>query len=187
MKKIDLVHTTILIIALLAGYSAIQYFISLCSLFVFATSGGMSDGFVQQTILSIILIMAQVILAVALVKNGHKYAGLLLKDEPEGSWEDAPKWDLDRHGILMVLFIGMGLYTLIQTIPDLLLDFYKIFRDKIRYNTDRPINWDVVATILLKALTGFSLIYAAPPLANYIEKTIAIRMKVSQEASHKPF
>ena len=177
MKKIDLIHTTILIIAILAGYQVIQYVISLVSLLAFASGQGMFSQAASQFVFTAILIISYAILCVILVKNGRKYAGLLLKDEPEGSWEDAPKWELDRRNILFALLIGVGFYTLIQAIPALLVDLYDAFSNKVHsYMLEGPVNKGSLIPELLKVAIGGALIYTAPTLTNFIEKTIAVRL-----------
>lgn len=90
MKKIDLVHTTVLIVAVLAGYSALEYIFyllvsiteALDSSYLYTQSSGL---FLHYCLLILLFAAASIIL----VRNGRKYAGLLLKDEPEDSGEDA--------------------------------------------------------------------------------------------------
>jgi hypothetical protein len=183
MKKIDLVHTTILIVAILAGYQSIQYVIGLLSAVAFAAEADMFRRATSQFVYTMILAISFAVLCVILVKNGRKYATLLLKDDPEASWEDAPKWDLDRRNILFALLIGIGLYSLMQTIPNLLNDFYTVFSDKVGSNMEASSRKDALIIELLKSLIGFLLIYTAPTLTNIIEKTIAVRLDTGESRS----
>lgn len=177
MKKIDLIHTAILIVAILAAYAAIQYTIGLLSILAFLGDGAMFKQASEQFIYTIIPIVAFTAACIILVKNGRKYATLILKDDPEGSWEDAPKWDLDRRNILLALFIGMGLHMLIQSIPSLLTDLYDIFSDKVHsYMLEGPGKKGSLIPDLLKTTIGAVLIYASPALTNFIDRSIAVRL-----------
>jgi CRISPR/Cas system-associated protein Cas7 (RAMP superfamily) len=85
---------------------------------------------------------------------------------------------LDRSNIILVLIIGMGLYTLIQSIPFALNDLYEIFRDKIAaefVKEERP-KRGILAVELLRVTIGAFLIYAAPSLTKFINKNIAVRL-----------
>src|SRR5580704_12909499 len=110
MKKIDLIHTTILIVALLNAYSALEYFMGfITSLFsgVDLYHWQIPDAAISNLIVAGVFFGA----CVLLVKNGRKYAAALLPNEEEASWDNATEWQLDRRNILFVFFIGMGLYT----------------------------------------------------------------------------
>lgn len=180
MKKIDLIHTAILVVALLSGYSALHYlFYLLSSLAYIGDAYYATRQFTERSVYDLIMIVLFSTACVTLVRNGRKYAGLLLKDEPEGSWEDASKWDLDRRNIILVLFIGMGLYTLIQAIPYVISDFYDIFSKTVAADLlkQESTKKDSLIVELLRATIGAFLIYSAPNLTNFIENTIAVRQK----------
>jgi hypothetical protein len=82
MKKIDLVHTTILIIALLAGYAALGELISLLSLFSYATDlYYMREGF-SQAVYILISFILYAVSCLVLIRKGRHYASVILKDEP---------------------------------------------------------------------------------------------------------
>src|SRR5581483_9119911 len=102
MKKIDLIHTAILIVAILAGYMAVQTIISALSFITFYHGDGLSD---QLSYLSIAC-LGPAITCIVLIRNGRRLAELMLKNDPEGSWDQPSYWDLDRRNIIFVLFIG---------------------------------------------------------------------------------
>jgi len=178
MKKIDLIHTTLLIVAILTGYTALTYFLLLLSEVTFL-SGPFSDlsmRFAYFAILTGLFSFACIIL----IRNSRRYASLILKDEPEGSWEDTARWNLDRRNLLLVLFIGIGLYTLIQAAAFLLYDGYHWFTTKVSggFGMETPDSRKTsVALELLRLTIGAFLIYAAPNLTNFIENNIAIRLQ----------
>jgi len=179
MKKIDLIHTTILIVAIMAGYSAITTFIYLLSSIAYA--GDTEYRHLSLTMLTYPLIATGLFSAacIILIRNARRYSKLLLRDEPEGSWEDASKWDLDRQSILLVLFIGIGLHTLIQSAPLVLSDAYMLFKNKVSNDllrTENPPKASDLIIQLLRVTIGTFLVYAAPNLTNFIEKNIATRL-----------
>jgi len=183
MKKIDLIHTSILIVALLAGYEAIQNIISILSILAFLGDGPVFKRVTEQFVFTLIAVGSFTAVCIILVKNGRNYAALMLKDDPEGSWEDAPKWDLDRRNILLALFIGMGLYTLIRSTPYILNDLYVLFSDKVSSNLQDRDRKNTLVIDLLNATIGSILIYAAPALTNFIDKTIAVRLENNDSRS----
>jgi hypothetical protein len=203
MKKIDLLHTTVLIIAILCGYSALQQLLTLLS-----ASFYISDIFVSTsgmgTVVSVALLQAALdtIACILLVRNGRRIATYLLRNDyphvlPEltdpassageaagaGSSAtknpDALEWHFDRRDLLFVLFIGIGLYTSILHIPVLLKELIDLFRHQVRRDSmgfAKALGKDDVLLNLLRVTIGALLIYAAPTLTNFIERTIAPRL-----------
>jgi hypothetical protein len=184
MKKIDLIHTTILIVGILCGYSALQILLSSLTSYSYYLSDiyytrsaflGL-PGLVQAALLFVACIV--------LIRNGRKYATALLRSDPthrsepsDDSDEDAAGWQLDRRNMIFVLFIGLGLYTLIQNIPPLLSDFFNLFRDRVRTDIlKRPPYRDYLAIDLLRLTVGAIFLYAAAPLTNFIDNKIAARL-----------
>jgi hypothetical protein len=203
MKKIDLLHTTILIIAILCGYSALQQLLSLLS-----ASFYISDIFVSTsgmgTVVSVALLQAalDIIACILLVRNGRRIAAYLLRnDNPRGLPEltdlaksaaeaagaessatknpDALEWRFDRRNLVFVLIIGIGLYTSILHIPVLFKELIDLFRNQVRRDSmgfAKALGKDDVLLNLLRVTIGALLIYAAPTLTNFIERTIAPRL-----------
>jgi hypothetical protein len=178
MKKIDLIHTTILIIALLAGYSAINTFISFISF-----SGYISDIFITDSkmqgplvsgLLGMILLTASCIL---LIKNGRKLAEKISKNDPATDTDQTTNVQLDRHNLIFVLLIGMGLYIMIQSIPAALSDLFDLFQNKIVTSVfrNRTPEKEKVIVQLLRITIGAFLVYAAPTLTNCIDRQRAAR------------
>jgi hypothetical protein len=174
MKKIDLVHTTFVIVGILAGYEALKTFISALSFISLYHGSELTDQLVYVTI----IFLGPAIACILLIRNGRRFSEWILKDEPEGSWEQASFWNLDRRNILFVLFIGIGLIFLIEAIPNLLVYLYQLFNAKINPMVLRSQNLpkDSLAIELLRVTIGTFLIYASPTLTNFIEQTIAVRL-----------
>ena len=185
MKKFDLVHSTILIVAILCGYSALRLVLEMLSTLFYITG---TYGPSPFTFLSISLIQAALffIACIILIRNGRAYTTALLRigSAEQPSEDDAVEWQLDRRNILFVLFIGLGLYTLIQAIPPVVTQAYSLFKDKISTDFTKTPARDSFAVDLLRIVIAALLIYAAPSLTNFIDKTIAVRLDADQKAAN---
>ena len=187
MKKADLLHTTILIVAILSGYSALQYAIFLLSSFAYAGDLYRFQSLTtQRFVYELLMVVLFSAACVILVRNGRKYAAALLKeeeDEAEAFVDDAVEWQLDRRNIIFVFFIGMGLYTLIQYVPSAVADFFEIFSDKVGAGwLKNPGGKPTLLLDLLRITIGAFLIYASPSLTNFIEKSIAVRLDSTSQS-----
>jgi hypothetical protein len=132
MKKFDLVHTTILIVAILCGYSALRLVLDmLTGLFLIAGMYGTSTlPFISANLIQAVIYF---IACIILIRKGRTYATAILRIGPaeKPSEDDSVEWQLDRRNILFVLFIGLGLYSLIEAIPPVLTQAYALFKDRI--------------------------------------------------------
>src|ERR1700733_2715555 len=106
MKKVDLLQTTILIVAILAGYDAVQNLISLLSYTAYGNDLYRLQS-ISPIIYNLLMLVLHAIACVILIRNARKYASSILSDEEETSWEAVAEWQLDRRNIIFVLFIGM--------------------------------------------------------------------------------
>ena len=179
MKKFDLVHTTILIVAILLGYASLQMLIATIDGIAVAANPGFPSYF-ALTVNNLVLACLYGIASYVLVRNGRKYADAILKDEDT---EDAPRLDLDRKNILYVLFIGIGLYTMIEAIPQFLNELYQIFSGRISPDNSmtQQISASGIAVRLLKIVIGAFLVYASPNLTDFIEKHISPRLTTQKQ------
>ncbi len=180
MKKADLVQTTIIIIALMTGYSALGHVVGLLSMVSYIGDlYYMRDMAVQNTVYEFLMAVVFTAACLFLIKNSRKYAALILKDEPEGSWEDTARLQLDRQHVIFVLLIGMGLHTLIQSLPYLVSDLFDLYRNKVTDIEQYKVKKTGTATLvveLLRITLGMFLIYAAPAITHFINQRIAARM-----------
>jgi hypothetical protein len=85
---------------------------------------------------------------------------------------------LDRRNIVFALIIGIGLYTLIQAAPYVIVHLFELFRNKVgpdMFRQGSPGKTNLIVQ-LLQVTIGAFLVYAAPTLTNFIDKTIAVRL-----------
>ena len=187
MKKFDLIHTTVLIVAVLAGYTALQYIITAISAVTFSSTYRYpTSNRLDETIGFLVIAALFASIAFLLIRNGRKCADMILKYDPETEFDDAPEFDLDRSNLLFVLFIGLGLYVVIQALPQALYNSWLLFSTKISpANSDAPVSGSKIALELLQVTIGALLIYAAPNLTNFIENNIAARGSSSVQPDKK--
>lgn len=175
MKKADLLHTTILIVAILSGYSALQYAIYLLSSLAYTGEHIMPGATILYDLLIALLFSAACII---LVRNSQKYTAVLLKEEDETQGENTLEWQLELRNFIFVLFIGLGLYTLIQSVPYVFAELFELFRNRISSDMFKrdPTGKINLIVELLRVTIGAFLIYAAPSLTNFIDKKIVVRL-----------
>jgi hypothetical protein len=177
MKKSDLIHVTLVIVAILLGYSALEYLLGALSLF-----SRLADISGSRIVYDLVLTALFAVACLALIRNSRKITEVLLKDEPETA--DASRWDLDRRNILFVLFIGLGTYILLQAVAYAISDLYDTFSNQVNPSTnDRVTIRNGLLIQLLRAIMGFLLIYGAGNLTNLIERTIAGKLRGGSKSS----
>lgn len=190
MKKTDLIHTTVLIVAVLCAYSALQHLLTGLSYTLYSSdlfNRNISAFIYPELIQAFVLAIACIIM----VRNGRKIADNLSgsrlnqkEEETDAVPGDSIEWQLDRHNIIFVLFIGIGLFTLIQYIPALLNELISRFREKAgALDLMKPAGRDYLILDLLRVTIGAFLIYAAPTLTNHIDSTIAARLRGTSKSA----
>jgi hypothetical protein len=211
MKKADLLHTTILVLAILAGYSAMQGVLYFLTYVTFATDSTASTGLLLYQLFPALLFAVACVL---LIRNGRKYTAALLKmadakdteeeeeeeiviipetgasvaEAPKTALETVPVFEaagdadielqLDRRNIVFALIIGIGLYTLIQAVPYVIVHLFELYRNKVGSDMFKQGASGKTNLIihLLQVTIGAFLVYAAPTLTNFIDKSIAVRL-----------
>ncbi|HTR29982.1 MAG TPA: hypothetical protein VMH27_11980 [Puia sp.] len=201
MRKIDLLHTTILIVAILCGYAALRELLGVLNATFYASDIFYArSGYGAFILPSLIEAGGYVVACIVLIRNSERIAVSMLGNSrpeyeeflegeepsaaaPEMAEEpDQLEWKLDRMTVLYVFFIGLGLYTLIEYIPDLLNSVIGQFKTEVSgalrlVQPERRNYRDYLLLDALRATIGALLIYAAPTLTNFIERTISIRLQ----------
>lgn len=176
MKKFDLVHTTILIVALMMGYAAITQLFGILIAISYVTVSYRQEGIGGVIFYDLVAVLLFSIASIVLLKKGRAYAAMILKNEPENLLEDALQLNIDRPTLIFVLLIGMGLYTLLQAIPYLILNLYELFQNKVAmtsFKEGQP-SRDKMIIQVLEVTVGAFLIYAAPTFTRLIENHVAL-------------
>jgi len=172
MKKIELIQTTIIMVAILAGYSALQSLMSILSMIAFSKDLNYMLENISGTIISYLLFAVFYgIGAVILIKKYKVIASSLMDKEDEN-----PGFiNIDAKVIIFILLIGIGPYFLIQSVPHAISDLFFYFKKSLKSYGDSIIDSkkDVLAVDLLRDVIGFIIIYASPSIANFINSNIA--------------
>lgn len=175
MKKADLIHTTLLVVGILAGYNGLEYLVTTISDVAYLGIPYFhgSERFLYDLILTLLYGAGSILL----IRKGHRLTAAIMKEQGDAS-EDSSSWELDRRNILFVLFIGIGVYVVVQASAYAIGDVYDIFSNKISSGTNNRITIrNGVLIQLLRLTMGAFLIYASPTLTNFIEKNIAVRLE----------
>jgi hypothetical protein len=199
MKKIDLLHTTVLIIAIICGYSALAEFLSILGASVYFseifTSGyGSGGGGVVVPILGHAVVYA--IVCIVMVRNSKRIATWLLgNDRPEyeefleesGSGKTSAE---EAKDVEAVTARSSAAVTTVAGIdaggaenPD---EIITQFRTKV---AEGSLNFgklsegrDHLLLDLLRVTISTLVIYAAPTLTNLIDRTLASRLGTESQA-----
>lgn len=183
MKKVDLIHTTLLIVAVLAGYNALEFLITTVSSVTYI-GVPYFHGF-ARFLYNLIVTLLFAAGSVILVRNGRHLAARIIKEQ--GDSGEASTLDLDRRNILFVLFIGIGIYVVMDATVYVISDIYDVYRTKVdATRNDRVTIRNGVLIQLLRLTLGAFLIYAAPTLTDFIENKIAGRLKASASQTIAP-
>lgn len=174
MKKIDLVQTTLIVIAVLNAYNALYAIIGLLAGISMASGLDGQQALIAQFVLTVIVTGGVFLI----IRYSRQIAAWLLKFDPEGDAEGSARWDVDRRALIFARLIGMGLFMLIESLPNLAEDLFYAFKSKVGHNAGpfAP-KENYLLLELLKAALGALLVYAAPGLTDFIEKSIAVRLK----------
>ena len=177
MKKIDIIQTTILVIAIMVGYSVVEFFLSLLAALpqIFSPYANGAGNLATR----LIVMMLAAIATYLLIRFSRRIAAWLLKNDPDGDTEGAARWDVDRRTLVFALIIGIGLYTMVYALAYAINDLIDFFNLKVAVTSGRPApsRKDYLVLELLRLTIGAMLVYAAPNLSDFIEKTIAVRLK----------
>ncbi|HEV9036723.1 MAG TPA: hypothetical protein VGQ51_08885 [Puia sp.] len=174
MKKIDIIQTTLIIIAVLNAYNALYTIIALVTEVPMVSGPGGQQALIAQFLISA-LVTSGVFL---IIRYSRPIAAWLLRFDPEGDAEGSARWHLDRRTLIFALFIGIGALMLINALPDVAADLFYAFKSKVSRSVEpfAP-NENQLLLQLLKVALGALIVYAAPGLTGFIEKSIAVRLK----------
>ena len=185
MKKIDIIQTTILVIAILNAYTLVEFLLSTLSsisLAFYPYSGGVGD-----VIVKLIITLAVIGGVYLLIRYSRRIALWLLKADPEGDTQGEARWNVDRRTLVFALFIGIGLFMFSDATVYAIRDFYDLFKEKVASHTIMaPPKTNYLVLELLRVTIGALLIYASPTLTDFIEKKIAVRMKIPATEAISP-
>src|SRR5205085_11240715 len=124
MKKTNLIHLIITVVGIFIMYSALNLFPELFAYLIFWFSDGLAGGRMMEGLVSVFLYFAAYMIIASLVlKNSKKLSNYIAM---RYDVYNPPILNPSRHDLLYILFIGVGVYNLIQKLPLLLQNLYQV-------------------------------------------------------------
>jgi hypothetical protein len=174
MKRLDLVQLTIIIVGILSAF----YMISLIPAFLYYLFSWFSDGLrggylLEAFIENILLISIYSITAIYAIKNSKHLAGWICD---KTNLHADINFSLDKTAVLFVLFIGLGVYGLIKTLPLFLTNTYHYIKNRNSFAGSSELNYDVkgsdIAVQVISILLFFTLVYYANIFSDFLSAKI---------------
>ena len=127
MKRLDLVQLTIIIIGLISAFFCLRlvpgFLIYMFSWF----SGGLKGGYIMEAFIeNIILIACYLLFSLFTVRNSKQLAGWV---STKANLQSDINFALNKTELLFALFLGLGLYGLIDELPLLLIKGYNFIKE----------------------------------------------------------
>ena len=172
MKKGDVIQLTVIILAFIIGFTAIQYFFySVVNLVYLAGAGEFASAVSAPTIVILIVTVLECMLCWLLLVRSAKIADFIYEKTSMGT---SFKIISQPNDLLYILLIITGFYFLLENLPVLIRGLVNAFRSKATSRFDVPeynshIDW---TTTIIKLLLPAVLLMAARPIANYFAKNV---------------
>ena len=183
MRRPDIIQLVIIIVALMIAYKAIDLLPQFIGLIISWMFYGMTGGNVFDQLIYIGLFLIVYVVAILLLINQSK--GLALYISEKFDLDQQVKLDQSKNNLLYVLFIGLGIYALIQKLPILFNSLWKIFSHNINNRGLLDIDYEKPDFILLsiQILLPLLLIIFARDLSNYFSDKISHKDEIEDLAS----
>lgn len=173
MKVSDILQLTVIIVGLFVLYTFLNFVPTLLYTIFSWVSEGMSGGYLMETLLSNLFIFGvYFVIALLFIKKSKNIGEWLAPAAGFGSTEIVK---VDKATLLFALFVGMGIYGLVQNLPSLIVSGY----NKIKSSdlSDSHIDQQSItgAALATKAFTiclYFVLLYYANVFAEYLSKKV---------------
>jgi len=134
MKRLDLVQLTIIIMGLLSAFFCLRLLPQLLIYFFSWFSDGLRGGYMMQTLISnIILFAIYLLFSMFTIKNSKQLTDCI--SNRAGLHADI-NFALNKRELLFALFLGLGIYGLLQEIPAALSNTYEYITESNRLTTD---------------------------------------------------
>jgi hypothetical protein len=186
MKRTDLVQLAIIIVGIFISYAFISAIPSLLFTIYNWFDSGLRGGMYMDSFLATFLLYAF-----------YFFAGFLsiTKSQPLAVWlcnkanfNGDINLLLDKNDLLFALFTGLGIYGIIQHLPQLLVNGFIKIRSNNNFtieDSQSRVSNSFLVTELLTLLLFFTLLYYAQVFADYLSKKINNPEPVDEIAENK--
>ncbi|MFN8243804.1 MAG: hypothetical protein U0X40_07085 [Ferruginibacter sp.] len=168
MKRRDLVQLVLVIMAIICGYRFITLLPSFLLYLLSWFGEGVRGGFLMQSLIGMILQLALYsLLCIFLVTRSRNYAAAI--SDKAGLSGDI-QLSIDKTELLYAVFIGLGIYGLIEEVPTLIKNTYSLFIANEGESVERLNPLPSKASLAVHVLTSglfFVLVYYARVFAEY--------------------
>gem|GEM_PF-2935443 len=174
MKRLDLVQLTIIIVGIFSVFFMISH-IPPFLIYLFRWFGdGLRGGYLMEGFIgNIIMLSCYSLTAIYAIKNSKQLAGWICD---KANLHADINFSLDKTAVLFVLFTGLGVYGLIQILPQLLTDTYHYIKNRNSFAGSLEITYDPksldIAVQAIKLLLFFTLVYYANVFSDFLSAKI---------------
>jgi hypothetical protein len=173
MKRLDLVQLAIIIVGIFNAYyfvvSLPQFFFLIYTWFSEGASGGY---YLENLFANAIIVFCYFLVTFYCIKRSKHFAEWICNN---ANLNAEINFRLDKTELLFVLFVGLGIFGLIQNIPSLLVDGYNKIKSSNRFSEIGNTKLDDTTLIIKKLVLVFFyfvLIYYAKVFADFLAARI---------------
>jgi len=172
MKKCDTVQLSVIIVALVVAFGAIQFLLYSVGGLVFALSAGeFVSGTFAPPLLDLLVAILEAVIAWQLIIKSRNIAEFIYEKTGIGT---SFKVIAQPESLLFILLIVAGMYFLIDSLPPFIKALLNEFKSKAsnRFTAESYTKADW-ATLFLRLLLPAVLLMVAKPLSNYFAKNVS--------------
>jgi hypothetical protein len=161
--------------ALIVGFLALQYFLSVLLGIIaeFKEEGSNSSLFIYNAGFAIFLGLIQACVCFLLIAKSQSISQAIIRRANIGG---TFSFIIQSVDLLFVVLLGIGIYLLVTTLPDLLTNLFLVFKNKASgsmYPPDYTPDAKGWTRIFFRLLLPVLLLMFARPIANYFAKDVS--------------
>ncbi len=174
MKKADVLQLAIVLIGIVFGFMAIQYFLSsLYGVFAWIFAGGFGiEGYYPSGISVVAMVGLEILVCWLLITRSDKLAAFFYRKSELGTGFKIVSSPAD---LLHILLICIGIYLLLSNLTPVLTSIFESFIERSPrgvqglFEDEKPVPW---MKFLISLLLPSILLMFAKPIADYFAKNI---------------
>lgn len=177
MRRLDIIQLVIIIAGIVAAYNAILIIPELLINIIFWLFDGMrATGYFSNMVSVVITLTLYIILSAILVRRSQQLSHYITGISELSS---NIKVEQSKRELLFILFIGIGIFNLLNKLPVLLRNTYNAFTDKIARHGLENIGHSPYAQTadftlpIINVLLSVALLLFAKPLSEYFADKIS--------------
>ena len=186
MKRLDLVQLTIIIVGIISAYFAIVTAPQFITLLFLWFEKDLSGGYAMMSFIQAILLLATyLLLSIYAIKNSKQLAETLAN---KANLQSNINFALNKKELLYAVFIGLGIYGLIENLPFFLKDIFMYIQENKRplqlFEEPQSVTKSSLFVQVFKIGLYFVLVYYANVFAEFLAAKIKNTEPVDEINSH---